>query len=226
MRRAGGKESFSASPGWHLCLWAGNGPAAALAQLRAVTGQLGFWQDRISTLGSHNSRGQWRTRSVAVIEPACGLRLQLQRTLGYNQQLESNLEEKGDSRAGLRSAHGTTPYPWGPLGQWQTSGECPGFLRWGHAEALAESVRDFLPWSWKRASVRLWRSIMRLLAGWGGTMQWQSCHKEHSMFRVSAPPKPQTPGPSRPVPSGPARSLARVNSRPSDDDGRRIVIWH
>ena len=31
-----------------------------------------------------------------------------------NQQLESNLEEKGDSRAGLRSAHGTTPYPWGP----------------------------------------------------------------------------------------------------------------
>ena len=20
---------------------------------------------------------------------------------------------------------------------------------------------------------------MRLLAGWGGTMQWQSCHKEH-----------------------------------------------
>ena len=149
MRRAGGKESFSASPGWHLCLWAGNGPAAALAQLRAVTGQLGFWQDRISTLGSHNSRGQWRTRSVAVIEPACGLRLQLQRTLGYNQQLESNLEEKGDSRAGLRSAHGTTPYPWGPLGQWQTSGECPGFLRWGHAEALAESVRDFLPWSWK-----------------------------------------------------------------------------
>ena len=32
-----------------------------------------------------------------------------------------------------------------------------------------------------------------------GTMQWQSCHKEHSMFRVSAPPKPQTPGPSRPA---------------------------
>ena len=59
-----------------------------------------------------------------------------------------------------------------------------------------------------------------------GTMHWQSCHKEHSMFRVSAPPKPQTPGPSRPVPSSPARSLARVNSRPGDDDGRRIVIWH
>ena len=73
---------------------------------------------------------------------------------------------------------------------------------------------------------RLWCSIMRLLASWGGTMQWQSCHKEHSMFRVSAPPKPQTPGPSRPVPSGPARRLARVNSRLGDDDGRRIAIWH
>ena len=32
-----------------------------------------------------------------------------------------------------------------------------------------------------------------------GTMQGQSCHKEHPMFRVSAPPKPQTPGPSRPA---------------------------
>ena len=60
----------------------------------------------------------------------------------------------------------------------------------------------------------------------GGTMHWQSCQKEHSMFRVSAPPKPQTPGPSRPVPSGPARRSARVNSRPGDDDGRRIAIWH
>ena len=37
----------------------------------------------------------------------------------------------------------------------------------------------------------------------GGTMQGQSCHKEHSMFRVSAPPKPQTPGPSRPAPLAP-----------------------
>ena len=59
----------------------------------------------------------------------------------------------------------------------------------------------------------------------GGTMQWQSCHKEQPMFRVSAPPKPQTPGPSRPVPSGPARRSARVNSR-RGDDGRRIAIWH
>ena len=40
----------------------------------------------------------------------------------------------------------------------------------------------------------------------GGTMQGQSCHKEHPMFRVSAPPKPQTPGPSRPRPSDLARS--------------------
>ena len=36
-----------------------------------------------------------------------------------------------------------------------------------------------------------------------GTMQWQSCHQEHPMFRVSAPPKPQTPGPSRPTPPAP-----------------------
>ena len=37
----------------------------------------------------------------------------------------------------------------------------------------------------------------------GGTIRGQSCHKEHSMFRVSAPPKPQTPGPSRPAPPAP-----------------------
>ena len=37
----------------------------------------------------------------------------------------------------------------------------------------------------------------------GGTIQGQSRHKEHSMFRVSAPPKPQTPGPSRPAPPTP-----------------------
>ena len=45
----------------------------------------------------------------------------------------------------------------------------------------------------------------------GGTMQWQSCHKEHPMFRVSAPPKPQTPGPSRPAPPSPhARRSASI----------------
>ena len=32
----------------------------------------------------------------------------------------------------------------------------PEFLRWGRAEALAESVRDFLPWGWKRVAQRLW----------------------------------------------------------------------
>ena len=37
----------------------------------------------------------------------------------------------------------------------------------------------------------------------GSTIQGQSGHKEHSMFRVSAPPKPQTPGPSRPAPPAP-----------------------
>ena len=94
--------------------------------------------------------------------------------------------------------------------------------RWGVQEVQRPSCALGLETSLQR----LWCSIMRLLASWGGTMQWQSCHKEHSMFRVSAPPKPQTPGPSRPVPSGPARRLARVNSRPGDDDGRRIAIWH
>ena len=34
-------------------------------------------------------------------------------------------------------------------------------------------------------------------------MQGQSCHKEYPMFRVSAPPKPQTPGPSRPAAPAP-----------------------
>ena len=51
-----------------------------------------------------------------------------------------------------------------------------------------------------------------------GTMQGQSCHKEDPMFRVSAPPKPQTPGPSRPRPSDPARRSVRVNTRPGDGD--------
>ena len=32
----------------------------------------------------------------------------------------------------------------------------------------------------------------------GGTMPGQSCHKGHPMFRVSAPPKPQTPGQADP----------------------------
>ena len=36
-----------------------------------------------------------------------------------------------------------------------------------------------------------------------GTIQGQSSQKEHSMFRVSAPPKPQTPRPSRPTPPAP-----------------------
>ena len=36
-----------------------------------------------------------------------------------------------------------------------------------------------------------------------GTIHRQSCHKEHPMFRVSAPPKPQTPGPSRPAAPAP-----------------------
>ena len=131
-----------------------------------VAGRRWFWQDRISTLGSHNSRGQWRTRSVTASEPACRLRLQLQRTLGYNQQLESNLEEKGDSRAGLRSANGTTPYPWGLLGQWQTSRECHRFLRWGHAGPLSESWAAFSALRIETSLQRLWRSITRLLAGY------------------------------------------------------------
>ena len=103
---------------------------------------------------------------MTASEPACGLRLQLQRTLGYNQQLESNLEEKGDSRAGLRSAHGTTPYPWGPGGQWQTSKECLRFLRWGHAGPLIESLLAVLCLGSETSVQRLWRSIMGLLAGY------------------------------------------------------------
>ena len=138
----------------------------ALVHRYTVAGRRWFWQDRISTLGSHNSRGQWRTRSVTASEPACRLRLQLQRTLGYNQQLESNLEEKGDSRAGLRSANGTTPYPWGLLGQWQTSRECHRFLRWGHAGPLSESWAAFSALRIETSLQRLWRSITRLLAGY------------------------------------------------------------
>ena len=36
-----------------------------------------------------------------------------------------------------------------------------------------------------------------------GTIQGQSSQKEHSMFRVSTLPKPQTPRPSRPTPPAP-----------------------
>ena len=125
----------------------------------------------------------------------------------------------------LRCGHGATPHPWGPLGQWQTSREDIDSCA-GATQSLLASPWWFCAFGLGTSLQRLWCSFMRWLAGWGGTMQWQSCHKEHLMFRVSAPPKPQTPGPSRPVPSGPARSLARVNSRPGDDDGRRIVIWH
>ena len=38
------------------------------------------------------------------------------------------------------------------------------------------------------------------------------------MFRVSAPPKPQTPGPSRPALPAPHAGSARVNTRPGDGD--------
>ena len=37
-------------------------------------------------------------------------------------------------------------------------------------------------------------------------MQGQSCHKEHPMFRVSAPPQTADPRAKQTHPSGPARS--------------------
>ena len=40
---------------------------------------------------------------------------------------------------------------------------CPKFLRCGHARALSESVRDFLPWGWKRAAQRPWQGMLPLL---------------------------------------------------------------
>ena len=68
----------------------------------------------------------------------------------------------GGADTELRTAHGATHHPWGPFGQWQTSRECPGFLRWGHAGALRKCRGVFpLPWGWKRATQRLWCSIMR-----------------------------------------------------------------
>ena len=33
---------------------------------------------------------------------------------------------------------------------------CPKSLRWGHAGAFTESVREYLPWGWKRSAQRLW----------------------------------------------------------------------
>ena len=44
------------------------------------------------------------------------------------------------------------------------AGEVPKFLRWGHGGPLGESLRHSLPRVWKRATQRLWCSIMRLLA--------------------------------------------------------------
>ena len=40
--------------------------------------------------------------------------------------------------------HGATPHPWEPLGQWQTSRECPKSLRWGHGGPLSWSSLAFL----------------------------------------------------------------------------------
>ena len=47
-------------------------------------------------------------------------------------------------------------------------------------------------------------------------MQGQSGHKEYPMFRVSAPPKPQTPRAKQTHPSGPAQGSARVNTKSGD----------
>ena len=49
-------------------------------------------------------------------------------------------------------------------------------------------------------------------------MQGQSGHKEYPMFRVSAPPKPQTPRAKQTHPSSPARRSARVNTRSGHGD--------
>jgi hypothetical protein len=38
-------------------------PTAALVQHHAVAGQLGFWQDKIATLGSHNRRYVMRAQA-------------------------------------------------------------------------------------------------------------------------------------------------------------------
>ena len=39
---------------------------------------------------------------------------------------------------------------------------CPESLRWGHAQALGESV-SFLPRGWKRTTQRPWRGMLPLL---------------------------------------------------------------
>ena len=44
-------------------------------------------------------------------------------------------------------------------------GGVPQFLRWGHGGPLGESWVASVPLGWKRATQRLWCSIMRLLAG-------------------------------------------------------------
>ena len=47
---------------------------------------------------------------------------------------------------------------------WPRLGLVPESLRWGHGGPLGESLRHSLPRVWKRATQRLWCSIMRLLA--------------------------------------------------------------
>ena len=46
------------------------------------------------------------------------------------------------------------------------AGEVPKSLRWSHGEPLSEVQRVSYLEAWKRASVRLWCSIMRLLDDW------------------------------------------------------------
>ena len=50
---------------------------------------------------------------------------------------------------------------------WHTPVGVPEFLRWGHVEDFSEPSGEFLPWGRKRATQRLWRSIMWLLASNG-----------------------------------------------------------
>ena len=44
------------------------------------------------------------------------------------------------------------------------AGECPKSLRWGHGEALSESIVILLPEAGNEQHRGFWRSIMRLLA--------------------------------------------------------------
>ena len=58
--------------------------------------------------------------------------------------------------AELLGDHGATPYPWGPLGQWQTPGRCSSPCTGATQRPLASPHWHSVPLGWNRAYSGVW----------------------------------------------------------------------